>query len=75
MDRFLKHIIAELVSNESLYDQLYAEFLAARLSAELPLKRCIVLNVRPFENLVNLHRSLLRLKTLLDDIGRELELA
>ena len=74
MDRLLKHIVAELVSNESLYDQFYAELLAAWLSTKLPHKRSVILNVCSLENLVNLHRCLIGLKTLLDNIWREFEL-
>ena len=47
----------------------------AGLRTELPYERSIVLNVSPFENLIDLHCGLLSLKALLNDIGRELELA
>ena len=74
-DCFLKHIVSELVSYESLYDKFYAEILAAGLGAKFPHERCIILDVCSFENLIDLHCSLLRFETLLDDVWRELKLA
>lgn len=74
-DSLLQHIVAKLVSDQSLHNLVHTEFAAPRLVAKLPDEDLIVPEVGTLEDLINLVSSLGGFKALLDYIRRKLQLA
>jgi hypothetical protein len=74
-DSLLKHIVAKLMSDKALDDEVHADGAGTRLIAELAHDDLVVPEVGALEDLVDLDTSLVGLQALLDNVRRELELA